>query len=76
MGLQAAVLSLGKNLLTNLMYGPAVCEHCYYRKPDGLPEAGDIEGQGQFWKEHDNTIFGGGTGSKYVYTVGQVLKSN
>ena len=58
------------------MYGAAVCKDCHYRKPDALPEAGDIEGQGQFWKEHYNTIFGGGTRSKYVHKVGQVLKSN
>ena len=42
--LRAAGLSLDENLATNLMYGAAVCRLCYYRKPDALPEAGDIEG--------------------------------
>ena len=74
MELRAAGLSLDENLATNLMYGAAVCRRCYYRKPDALPEAGDIEGQASFWKENYNIIFGAGTVSKYVYKVQQVLK--
>ena len=75
MRLQAAGLSLDENLAANLMYGAVVCRLCYYRKPDALPEVGDIEGQASFWKEYYNTIFGKGTVSKYVYKVGQVLKA-
>ena len=51
------------------MYGAAVCRLCYYRKPDALPEAGDIEGQAAFWKQHYNTPLGKGTVTKYVYEV-------
>ena len=75
MQLRAPNLSMDENLATNLMYGAAVCRLCYYRKPDALPEAGDIEGQASFWKQHYNTIFGKGTVSKYVYKVQQVLKA-
>jgi len=46
--LRAPNLSMDENLATNLMYGAAVCRLCYYRKPDALPEAGDIEGQAAF----------------------------
>ena len=74
MELRAAGLSLDENLATNLMYGAAVCRLCYYRKPDALPEAGDIEGQALFWKY--NTVFGKGTVSKYVDKVQQVLKAD
>ena len=52
MELRAPNLSMGENLATNLMYGAAVCRLCYYRKPDALPAAGDIEGQAAFLKEH------------------------
>ena len=76
MELRAAGLSLDENLATNLMYGAAVCRLCYYSKPDALPEAGDIEGQASFWKEHYNIIFGAGTVSKYVYKVQQVFKAD
>ena len=58
MELRAPNLSMDENLATNLMYGAAVCRLCYYRKPDALPEAGDIEGHAAFWKQHYNTIFG------------------
>ena len=72
MELRAAGLSLDENLATNLMYGAAVCRLCYYRKPDALSEAGDIEGQAAFWKEHYNTIFGAGAVRKNVYSVQKV----
>ena len=70
MELRAPNLSMDENLATNLMYGAAVCRLCYYRKPDALPEAGDIEGQAAFWKQHYNTPLGKGTVTKYVYKVG------
>ena len=41
---------------------------------EALPEAGDIEGQGQYWKTHYNTPLGKGTVIKYVYNVSQVFK--
>ena len=52
---------MDENLATNLMYGAAVSRLCYYRKAEALPEAGDIEGQGQYWKAHYNTLLGKGT---------------
>jgi hypothetical protein len=76
MELRAPNLSMDENLATNLMYGAAVCRLCYYRKPDALPEAGDIEGQGQYWKQHYNTPLGNGTVTKYVYKVQKILKAN
>ena len=74
MELRAAGLSLDENLAANLMYGAAVCRLCYYRKPDALPAAGNIEGQASFWKQHYNTLLGAGTVSKYVYKVQKILK--
>ena len=73
--LRSAGLSLEENLATNLMYGAAVCRLCYYRKSEPLPEAGDLEGQGEYWKTHYNTPLGKGTVTKYVYKVGQILKA-
>jgi hypothetical protein len=44
------------------------------RKPDPLPEAGDVEGQGAFWKKHYNTPLGAGTVPKYVLKVTSTFK--
>ena len=66
MELRAPALSLDENLATNLMYGAGVCRLCYYRQPEGLPEASDIEGQAASWKKHYNTPLGAGTVSKYM----------
>ena len=74
MELRSPALNMNENLATNLMYGAAVCRLCYYRKPDPLPEAGDVEGQGAFWKKHYNTPLGAGTVPKYVLKVKSTLK--
>ena len=66
MELRAPALSLEENLASNLMYGAAVCRLCYYRQPEALPEAGDLEGQAAFWKQHYNTPLGAGTVGKYM----------
>ena len=75
MELRSPALSMGENLATNLMYGAAVCRLCYYRQPEALPEAGDIEGQAAFWKQHYNTPFGAGTVSEYAYKVQKAFKA-
>jgi hypothetical protein len=74
MELRSPALNMNENLATNLMYGAAVFRLCYYRKPDPLPEAGDVEGQGKFWKKHYNTPLGAGTVPKYVRKVTSTLK--
>ena len=74
MALRAPALSMNENLATNLMYRAGVCRLCYYRQPEALPEAGDIEGQAAVWKQHYNTPFGAGTVSKYAYKVQKALK--
>jgi hypothetical protein len=73
MDLQSPALSMGENLATNLMYDTAVCRLCYYRQPEALPEAGDIEGQAAFWKQHYNTPLGAGTVSKYTSPLSSEL---
>ena len=73
--LRAAGISMDENLVGNLLYGVAVCRLIYHRRPEPLPEAGDIEGQSAFWKPYYNTIFRKETVmTKCVYKVGQILK--
>ena len=45
------------------------------RQPEALPEAGDIEGQAAFWKQHYNTPLGAGTVSKYAFKVQKAFKA-
>ena len=60
-------------IASNLIYGAAVCRLCYYRQLEALPEAGDIEGQAGFWKQHYNTPFSAGSVSKYAFKVQKTL---
>jgi hypothetical protein len=74
MELRSPALNINEILATNLMYGAAVCRLCYYRNIDPLPEAGDVEGQGNFWKKHYNTPLVAGTVPKYGLKVTSTLK--
>ena len=73
MDLRSPALSMDENLATNLMYDTAVCRLCYYRQPEALPEAGDIEGQAAFWKQHYNKPLGAGAVGKYMRSLSSEL---
>lgn len=53
-------------LITNLAYATAIARLIYWRKPDPLPEADDIDGLGLYWKEHYNTSEGKGRASSFA----------
>ena len=55
-----------QELIGNLSYAAAVCRLIYWRRPEPLPPAGDIEGLGRYWKAHYNTAKGGGTAARFV----------
>ena len=74
MELRSPALRMNENLSTNLIYGSAVYRLCYYRQPQALPVAGDVESHAAFWKQHYNTPFRPGTVSKYAYKAQKVLK--
>lgn len=57
---------LHHQLVTNLAYAAALCRAHYFRRPEPLPAAGDVEGQAAYWKRHYNTRFGKGTPDQYV----------
>ena len=50
----------------NMYYAAAMCRVHYLRVPAPLPDAGDLEGQAEYWKEHYNTHLGAGTVEEYI----------
>lgn len=50
----------------NMYYAAAMCRVHYRRVPKALPEAGDLEGQAEYWKEFYNTFLGAGTVEEYI----------
>lgn len=50
-----------KQLVTNLAYATLIARIIYYRAPEALPDADDIEGLAKYWKQHYNTSAGKGT---------------
>ena len=53
-------------LISNLKYAVAMCRVHYWRKPQSLPDANDINGLAEYWKEHYNTFKGAGTVAQFV----------
>lgn len=54
-----------EQLIINLAYATAIARVIYYRQPEPLPAADDVEGQAQYWKRHFNTEKGTGTASDF-----------
>ena len=53
-------------LVTNLRYATMAARLQYWRRPEALPEADDIEGLARYWKAWWNTLAGKGTPAKFV----------
>ena len=53
-------------LVTDLAYATAVARIIYYRRPEPLPAATDIEGLAGYWKQHYNTPLGKGTAAEWA----------
>ncbi len=68
--LSDAVLDIGgpepQELIWNLKYSVAMCRVHYRRVRSPLPQAGDVEGQAQYWKTYYNTELGKGTTQEYI----------
>lgn len=63
-----------KQLATNLMYACAVARLIYYRRPEPLPHADDIEGLAAYWKQWYNTPAGAGSAARWVLKYRKNLK--
>jgi hypothetical protein len=57
----------------NLYLAAAMCRIQYWRQAEALPEAGDYEGQGAYYKEYYNTPLGAGSAEGYVEAVKGML---
>lgn len=58
--------NLDLQLITNLMYATAIARVIYYRIPEPLPHAHDIEGMARYWKRYYNTEQGAGTLTQFL----------
>lgn|SRR5487761_411035 len=72
-GLASAVMSLRipglgplDQLPANHLYGCAIARLIYYRAPARLPIAGDLAGQGAFYKTYYNTAAGAASVGTYI----------
>lgn len=53
-------------LYWNIRYAALMCRIHYLRMPGALPDADDIRGLGEYWKQHYNTPKGAGTVEEFV----------
>lgn len=53
-------------LVTNLAYATAIARLIYWRVPEPLPAAEEIEALGVYWKTHFNTALGKGDPAEFA----------
>lgn len=63
-----------RQLASNLFYACAIARLIYYRKPEVMPDAGDLEGMAHYWKKHYNTKLGKGTPAHFALNARPILK--
>lgn len=61
-------------LVTNLAYATAIARLVYYRRPEPLPRAENLQGLARYWKDHFNTAAGAGTPAYFLAKAGTYLK--
>lgn len=55
-----------ERLKWDMRLGAIMCRVHYRRRPEPLPDAGDVWGMAAFWKQHYNTVLGAGTEQEFV----------
>ena len=60
--------SQSNQLVTNLAYATAIARLIYWRRPEPLPELGDVVGYAGYWKAHFNTEKGAGEENHFIET--------
>lgn len=72
---QPSTDQMHRQLAGNMIYATVIARIKYYRDSEPLPEAGDIEAMGEYYKRVFNTAGGDGTAAEWVqnYTT-HVLK--
>lgn len=68
LALRAPWPSAEVQLATNLAYATAVARCLYYRAPQLLPAAGDVDAYGAYYKAHYNTPLGAGSATAWAET--------
>lgn len=63
-----------RQMVANLAYATAIARQVYWRQPEPLPAAGDIEGLARYWKDHFNTRAGAGRRVDFVRKAGKYLR--
>jgi hypothetical protein len=54
------------HLVWDMSYATAIARLIYYRRPESLPDAEDVDGLAAYWKEHYNTPLGKGTAPEWA----------
>ena len=57
---------VAEQLVVNLGYATAIARLVYWRRPEPLPDASDVEALGLYWKQHYNTRLGAGDPAEFV----------
>jgi hypothetical protein len=60
-------------VIGNLYFATAIARVHYYRAPEAIPDADDIEGMARYWKRYYNTVHGKGTEKAFIDRYNQLV---
>ena len=63
---QSPGIRAAEEMIGNLFYATAMTRIHYFRRPEALPDAGDIPALAAYWKAHYNTVLGAGTEEEFI----------
>jgi len=74
LALRASTPSAWEQMVSNLAYATAIARIHYWRVPQALPHADDIEGMAHYWKKYYNTRFGKGTPAQFMLNYTHLVR--
>jgi len=73
LALRSEALGRESEIVWNLAWATALCRARYLPVPEPLPEAGDLDALGDYWKRYYNTAAGAGTVAHFVEATRDVV---
>lgn len=66
MSFSCSAMSTQQQLAGNALYAAACCRAQFFRAPETLPAANDVDGMAHLWKVRWNSVSGAGTEAQFI----------
>lgn len=67
--------TMDDHLRSSIFYQTLIARLIYYRTPDALPAADDLNGLARYWKFYYNTMSGDGTADQFIFNYKRYINN-